>query len=242
MTQQTEEQFVVVCHTGRDPKIVPVPKSFDYSHKKTLVKRADRSLPYPKYLMKGVPRGIAVCCDDSGALKRLPVNRWGIIGDFVVCRTFSATNRGLKHEDAESAVRHLTEEYGYLRPDCGVCNISHGGVGFWGPHVKAPHQLEQDGREFDPDLHFTGVYNEPEVTFINWLTSHFSQNVVAAHAYSPFPKCFSLELQFGASEQDQERMQECLGLYENAFTKRGKLKTALHQHPPKHMSRSSVAC
>lgn len=239
MNKNQEDFSVVVCRTGHEPEIVPVPQKFDYSYVRQLVQQADQVLKYPNYLKKGMPKGVGVACDGSALTKQLPVNRWGIFGDFLVYRATS-TYKGLKTSEAELVVRHMTEEYGYLRPDSGVWNISHERIGFYGNHVKSPQELEEDGEEFDPDLHFTGTIDPQKTTFINWLLNKVSANVVAAFAYSPFPNSFSIELQFGTSDEDQQRLIECQRLYQAAFTSAGNLKQGIAQRPPKLATRRNL--
>lgn len=222
--------FLVVCEVGSEPQIVPFCEKDAQEQLRTTVSEMLELVLYPKYLMKGMPKNICVLGNENGLEQGLPANRWGLVGNFVVCRSF-VDFKGLKREHAEIVVKHITEEYGYFRQDSGVLTPGNQGLGLYGPHLTDPERLRMEGR-WKPGVQFVGQFDPKEVPFLNWLMWRYSRNIVAAGFYSPFLGCFGVQIQFGESEEDRRAERECIRLYESSGTDSGELKPSLCKRPP----------
>jgi len=89
--------------------------------------------------------------------------------------------------------------------------------------LTAP-DYEAQGNAWSPQLHFTGPYIPEEINFIEWLLNRYAANVVAHYIHAPFPMTYSVELQFGTSEEDRAKMLECRDEYHAAFDENGGLR------------------
>ena len=68
--------------------------------------------------------------------------------------------------------------------------------------------------------------------FMNWLIQRHARGIVAHSFYQPWPGAYSIELQFGPTEEDKRLMQECRRFYHDAFDEEGHLRPEISQRPP----------
>ena len=224
-----EDLVVIVCRADREPEILTAPEKVE-DWVRSVIPGMVESLCYPNYLARGLKGGeLCVICDEEGTLKKLPVNRWGLIGEFVIVRRMRGRWKGFTRSTAESVVGHLKQEYGYFRKDSGVFSLANAGIGLYGPHLVSPEEM---GEQWSPDLNFTDIYREEDEPFLNWLLWRYSRNIVSASLGQPHPRMYCIELQFGESEEDQEMCRECRRIYESSGGRGGKLKPALIERPP----------
>ncbi len=96
---------------------------------------------------------------------------------------------------------------------------------------RFPNPSSKDARSYDlwkPDVHLTGGLGDPlEVRFIESLMDQFGDSVVAHQIYSPYLGTYSVEMQFGESDNDRQMMRACLEEYRAAFDQDGILKKAV---------------
>lgn len=86
-------------------------------------------------------------------------------------------------------------------------------------------EYEEEGGKWEPQLHFTGVLDDPvEIRFIEHLLKKYGEAVVAHYIYSPWPETYSVELQFGSSDEAKRKQSDCRNEYHAAFTCNGNLK------------------
>lgn len=140
-----------------------------------------------------------------------------------MCRvTRSGAFRRITDADAKKIAHDLENDDGYLAPGCGVLFAT--AWLFPGKRAMAAPEFESQGNAWKPHLHFTGIYAPDEVNFIEWLLAKYADNIVAHHFYAPFPRHYSIELQFGDSEMEQAKMRECRQEYHAGFDAEGRLK------------------
>ncbi len=90
--------------------------------------------------------------------------------------------------------------------------------------VPAPKFQEQGG-EWEPDLHFTGSYGDNcETEVIQTVINDHLDNLVAYYLYSPLHGMYSLELQWADTPEGRKTMMACRKAYQSLFTPTGKLK------------------
>ncbi len=218
---------VVVCRVGEHPVAEIISGSAEsvaetfYDAASPVVGGSLEQIRYPQYL----GRKHTVVVNEQGLLLPLPCNRWGLRGNFLVCRiTANGVHRDLTDAEVQQIIHDLEHEDGYLNPESGVALAI--GIRFASRHSVPAPEFQSRGNEWSPDLHFTGMYVPDEINFIEWLLERYSANVVAHYIYMPFPKSYSVELQFGTSEEDHAKMLDCRKAYHAAFDPKGRLKPA----------------
>ncbi len=98
-------------------------------------------------------------------------------------------------------------------------------IPFHSRNSTLPDDFEEAGNKWNPQLHFTGSLEDvAEVRFIESLLDKYEKHIVAHFIYSPWIGTYSVELQFGMSDQQRKALKECRQEYHAAFTRSGKLK------------------
>lgn len=228
-----DAQSIVVCEPNKPPTVHTLslqPEFMDWDIEE-MVGSGMELLPYPRQLGK---KGLVVAVSEQGIARGLEQNRWGLVGTFVVYRQHANRKhpQGLDSETTNGVVKDLDRSYGYLDQACGVRLACSNGIGFSSSRAKRPDEFERQGSKWNPQFHFTGPVERHEMMFMNWLIHRHARGIVANAFYQPYAGMYSVELQFGPTEEDRLLMQECRRLYDDAFDDEGHLHAEIGQRPP----------
>ena len=103
----------------------------------------------------------------------------------------------------------------------------HCSIRFDSRRALSASQFMAKGNRWEPDLHFTGTQDPMELRLIEELLSKYGHGVVAYFIYAPFPGTYSVELQFGSSDEDQKALAACRTEFHGSFDRQGKIKLAV---------------
>jgi hypothetical protein len=91
--------------------------------------------------------------------------------------------------------------------------VNNGGCG-----AKPAVLFRACGGIWKPDLRFDVHFlNQTKVRFVNGLFEKYCHWIVAFNGYQHHPVVFSLELQFGDTQQEREKLLECRKEYRSAY-------------------------
>ena len=162
-------------------------------------------VPYLSHL-KG-SRKYLMLVNDAGLLRRLPSNRWGIVGAFVVVGQGGDDWRGFTEDETNAIVEHLGPADGRLKTSDprtleGVRLVVSESIDHADDYVA-------DGYDFEPDLHYTGTQsgNPKMIEALSTAMRKHAESIAAYHLMRCFgiPGTFSLELVFKEGHDDARR-------------------------------------